>query len=74
MYAIATVGFDAKDHHLVQEGHPERSKWLMQNAVVVRLVEGEAFYVPQLEVVGPPADTLFARHLNARRAAAAAEP
>ena len=39
----------------------------MQNAVVVRLVEGEAFYVPQLEVVGPPADTLFARHLNARR-------
>ena len=46
MYAIATVGFDAKDHHLVQEGHPERSKWLMQNAVVVRLVEGEAFYVP----------------------------
>ena len=71
LYAIATVGFDAKDHLLVQEGHPERSKWLMQNAVVVRLVEGEAFYVPQLEVVGPPADTLFARHLNARRAAAA---
>ena len=71
LYAIATVGFDAKDHHLLQEGHPERSKWLMQNAVVVRLVEGEAFYVPQLEVVGPPADTLFARHLNARRAAAA---
>ena len=68
------MDFDAKDHHLVQEGHPKRSKWLMQNAVVVplvRLVEGEAFYVPQPEVVGPPADTLFALHLNARRAAAA---
>ena len=67
MYAIATVGFDAKDHHLVQEEHPERSKWLMQDTLVVRLVEGKAFYVPQPEVVGPPADTLFERHLNARR-------
>ena len=64
---IATVDFDAKDEDLVQEGHPKRSKWLMQNAVVVRLGEGEAFYMPQGEVVGPPADTLFARHLNARR-------
>ena len=64
------MDFDAKGHHLVQEGHPKRSKWLMQNAVVVRLVEEEAFYVPQPEVVGPLADTLFARHLNARRAAA----
>ena len=68
---IATVDFDAKGHHLVQEGHPKRSKWLMQNAVVVRLVGGESCYVPQPGVVGPPADTLFARHLNARWAAAA---
>ena len=54
------MDFDAKDHHLVQEGHPKRSKWLMQNAVVVRLVEGEAFYVPQPEVVGPRRHSLCA--------------
>ena len=42
----------------------------MQNAVVVRLAEREAFYVLQPEVVGPVADTLFAQHLSARRGAA----
>ena len=64
---IAMVDFEAQGQHLVREGHPKRLKWLMQNAVVVRLGEGEAFYMPQGEVVGPPAHTLFARHLNARR-------
>ena len=61
---IAMVDFEAQGHHLVREGHPKRLKWLMQNAVavVVRLVEAEAFYLPQTEVGGPPSDTLFARH------------
>ena len=68
---IAVVDFEAQGQHLVREGHPKRLKWLMQNAVAVRLVEAEAFYLPRTEVGGPPSDTLFARHLSSRRAAAA---
>ena len=68
---IAMVDFEAQGQHLVREGHPKRLKWLMQNAVAVRLVEAEAFYLPRTEVGGPPSDTLFARHLSPRRAAAA---
>ena len=68
---IAMVDFEAQGHHLVREGHPKRLKWLMQNAVVVRLVEAKAFYLPQTEVGGPPSNTLFVRHLSSRRAAAA---
>ena len=68
---IAMVDFEAQGQHLVREGHPKRLKWLMQNAVAVRLVEAEAFYLSRTEVGGLPSDTLFARHLSSRRAAAA---
>ena len=64
---IATVDFDAQDRYLVQGDGPRRSNWLLANAVVVRLREGQTFYGQQDEVLGPDADTLFARHLRTRR-------
>ena len=61
---IATVNFDANDHHLVDPESPRRSKWLLDNAVLLRLPEGNAFYERRAEVPAPEADTLFARHLR----------
>ena len=63
---VVAVDFDAKDDHLVNEGHPRRSKWLLRNAVYLRLEAGQAFYEAGPEIVGPEADTLFARQLRAR--------
>ena len=40
--------------------------WLLRNAVYLRPEAGGAFYEAGPEVVGPEADTLFARHLRAR--------
>ena len=40
------------------------------NPVVVKLEEGDTFYVPSNEPVGPDSDTLFARNLRRRQEAA----
>ncbi len=45
---------------------PRRSKWLLRNAVYLRLEAGQAFYGAGPEIVGLEADTLFARQLRAR--------
>lgn len=37
---VATVDFDAVDARLLQADHPERSTWLLQNSVYVRLEAG----------------------------------
>jgi len=69
---VVTVDFDAKDDYLVNAGHARRSKWLLRNAVYLRLQAGQAFYEAGPEVVGPEADTLFARQLRGRGQAAGA--
>ena len=63
------MDFDAKDAYLVEAGNKRRSKWLQQNAVVVRLEEGDTFYERGPERVCPDSDSLFAKNLRARRAA-----
>ena len=45
----------------MDETSARRSKWLVLNAVYLRLEAGRAFYEAGPEVVGPEADTLFAR-------------
>ena len=50
----------------MDETSARRSKWLVLNAVYLRLEAGRAFYEAGPEVVGPEADTLFARQLRAR--------
>ena len=65
----ATVDFDAKDAYLVEAGNGRRSKWLQQNAVVVRLEEGDTFYERGPVRECPDPDSLFAKNLRARRAA-----
>ena len=63
---VVTADFGAKDQHLVEAQHPKRSKWLLRNAVYLRLQAGGAFCEAGPEVEGPEADTLFARQLRAR--------
>ena len=46
------------------------SGWARRGAVVVKLEEGDTFYVPSNEPVGPDSDTLFARNLCRRQEAA----
>ena len=67
---VATVGFDADDAYLVDPDHRRKSKWHLRNPVVVKLEEGDTFYVPSNEPVGPDSDTLFARNLCRRQEAA----
>ena len=68
---VATIDLDAQDSHLVEEGHPGASTWLLQNTVRVRLGAGETFYErPQRRHAAPRAprsDTLFAEGLRRRR-------
>ena len=63
---VVTVDFDAYDAYLMDETSARRSKWLVLNAVYLRPEAGRAFYEAGPEVVGPEADTLFARQLRAR--------
>ena len=63
---VVTVDFDAKDDYLLNGNHARKSKWLLGNAVYLRLEAGQAFYEAGPEIVGPEADTLFARQLRAR--------
>ena len=63
---VVTVDFGAKDGYLMDAKNARRSKWLLRNAVYLRLEAGRAFYEAGPEVVGPEADTLFARQLRAR--------
>ena len=67
---VATVDFDADDAHLVDPDHRKKSKWLLRNAVVVKLEEGDTFYVPGEEPVRPDSDTLCARNVRRRQEAA----
>ena len=67
---MATVDFDADDAYLVDPDHRKESKWLLRNAAVVKLEEGDTFYAPSNEPVGPDSDTLFARNLRRRQEAA----
>ena len=67
---VAAVGFDADDAYLVDPDHREESKWLLRNGVVVKPEEGNAFYGPGNEPVGPDSDTFFARNLRRRQEAA----
>ena len=63
---VVTVDFDAKDDYRMDKKSPRQSKWLLRNAVYLRLEAGQAFYEAGPEIVGPEADTLFARQLRAR--------
>ena len=60
---VATVDFDAPDQALIQEGG---SRWLRQNAVYLRLEEGETFFEEGLPPTLPAATSLFARRLRQR--------
>ena len=44
MPVVATVDMDAPDSHLVEEGHPNASRWRLRNLVVLSLSPGETFY------------------------------
>ena len=51
---VATVDFDADDARLLEAGHPDRSTWLLQNSVCVRLEAGPVVPrdVPQTDSAG----------------------
>ena len=67
---VATLDLDTPDKHLVDTAHPERSKWLLKNCVVLQLPRGETFYdktkLPTKVV--PNCFSLFAQTLKRRRA------
>ena len=72
MPVVATVDMDAPDSHLVEEGNPNASRWLLRNLVVLSLSPGETFYTkpPTPPPSIPNTFSLFAETLRKRRALA----
>ena len=72
MPVVATVDMDAPDSHLVEEGHPNASRWRLRNLVVLSLSPGETFYTkpPTPPPSIPNTFSLFAETLRKRRALA----
>jgi hypothetical protein len=64
---VATVDLDAPDAYLATEDHPQRSRWLLKNCVIVRLPAGEAFYEKRTAPKVSNAFSLFARTVRRRR-------
>ena len=66
---VATIDLDAPDAYVADAASPKRSKWLLKNAVFVRLGSGEAFYdtarVPGKKV--PNTFSLFAETVKRKR-------
>ena len=72
---VATVDLDAPDPWLVERGGQWASRWLLKNTVLLRLQNGETFYVPGPEQSRkvPNSFSLFAQTVKRRRMAAAGE-
>ena len=66
---IATVDLDAPDSYLVEEGHPDASRWLLKNCEIVRLQAGETFYKKRQDAAPqiPNTFSLFAETVRKRR-------
>ncbi len=50
---VVTADFDAKDDYRVDKKSPRRSKWLLRNAVYLRLEAGQALYEAGPGIVSP---------------------
>ena len=66
---VATLDWDTPDSYLVDEAHPDRSRWLLKNCVFLRLEAGDTFYKKdKVPATKPPnAFSLFAGTVKRRR-------
>ena len=66
---VATIDMDVPDQHLITDGHPKASRWLLRNVKHVLLPAGEAFYERSGPIPRnvPNTHSLFAQTVKRRR-------